>query len=385
MAGKLNVPGEKTTEKKSGEPTGHHTKAQRIGRFARLTMIYGGEKEGDINDVLGKVTPETALNFLQHVNSQLRNDKLTKKSDVVGDEMNRMMVHSENFITGGAQEFVAPEPGLQKELFGEYLDAMKKIKDKDKRALLAYYAINNLHLFSDGNGRTSRAIYYLIKNGDLSDANEVLEHKKSADGTVDLERGLGRKKFLSKNSFMPVEGANALANIYLQEQLTEEGLLDDNLKDKFIYIHSEKEKDGFVRIMMTKVNRQGLSDEEMKGLDFAMSDGWVPKWRHSTLSGLTMAIMLQKKGFSRQVAERSSDEDGWLPIRVNYAKYDGSDEVNAMRDFFAEWTPEDYKETLEVYRTLKKRQNEIIMGFFTEEIKNDNGESVADYLMGKNT
>lgn len=366
------------------------TKADRVQRFIELMnnrMSDENKQEAgeDINNALNKMSPEAALNFLQHINSQLRNDKITRKSEIYGDQYHRMVVGTRSII-GGEKELVAPEPDLQKQLFGEYLDAIKKIDDKDKRALLAYYAINNLHLFSDGNGRTSRAVFALIKNGSLSGLDDIVSHnneiKIKFNDSDDGDDGFGRKKFISESGIRPVEQINIAANMFLQEQMARDGMLDDNFKDKHIYIYSVREKDGLAFVMMSKKNREGLSREESICLNYAMSDG-IGGGNYSTLSGLTMATILQQKGLSEVFTKRNSRQNNLLPIRVNFDEEDSSDQINEIKNVFTEWTPIDYKRTIEVYRDLKKQQNEMVMRFFTDDIKFDGGKSVVDWAMGK--
>ena len=359
-------------------------KNMKVQRFVDMAISMTDNKEKTISDALDEMTPETALNFLQHVNSQLRNDKIARKSEVYGDKTHRMVVDAN--IMGGGKELVAPEPELQKELFNEYFDAIKKIEDKDKKALLAYYAINNLHLFSDGNGRTSRTIYSLIKNGNLSDVNDLIMHndevKYRPDNRRDGDDGSGRKNFISKNNIKPVEQINAVASVFLQEQMEEDGTLDGYFSGKHIYVYSVREKDGLAHVVMSKKNRQGLNDEDTKCLDYAMSDG-IGGGNYSTLSGLTMAIMLQEKELSKKIVDTSLLDNNRLPIRVNFDQDDNQERIEGVKNIFANWTVDDYIKTIEVYRRIKRDHNRTIIRFFTEDLKWDSGESIVEWAMGK--
>ena len=47
---------------------------------------------------------------------------------------------------------------------------MKKCQDDISCATMVYYTLINLHMFSDGNGRTSRYLFDLL-SGNISDDN----------------------------------------------------------------------------------------------------------------------------------------------------------------------------------------------------------------------
>lgn len=113
------------------------TKADRVQRFVDLAMGMTNNKGKNVGNVLEEMTPEAALKFLQHINGQLCNNKITGKSEIYGSDTHRIGVYSEMVVSGGVKEFLAPEPSLQKELFEEYFDAIKKVGDKDRKALLA--------------------------------------------------------------------------------------------------------------------------------------------------------------------------------------------------------------------------------------------------------
>jgi len=58
--------------------------------------------------------------------------------------------------------------GLMREVF----EAFKQIPDNEDRALLIYYAIQAIHPYSEGNGRTGRLLHEII-SGDSGELTEV--------------------------------------------------------------------------------------------------------------------------------------------------------------------------------------------------------------------
>jgi hypothetical protein len=289
-------------------------------------------------------------------------------------------------ILGGSKELIAPEPELQRELFEEYLDAIKKTKGKEKKALLAFYAINNLHLFIDGNGRTSRAVYYLIRDGDLSHVNDLISHNdrfafdlKQYDW-FDGDDGSGRRDFLLSNGIKPAKEMGMITTEYLQGEMIYTGELDESLNRKNIYINSMVSSQGLVGVMMHKRNRLALTPEERISLNYAMSDGGMG----TTIAGLALASIIEEKG-QTDVANRAfSSGNNFLGLRVNFnEEYDSPAIIQATKNLYSEWEPDDYRALLKKYREIKKRYNETIMKFFTEDITFTDGVKISDWAMSE--
>lgn len=104
-------------------------------------------------------------------------------------------VVEENMIAG---DLVSPTKEVQIKILEYLTENLQKVPDKKTRATMVYYMLLNLHMFNDGNGRTSRFMYDLI-SGDLSeetisyyfhkDSNNVKEQKNNleeAKGILDV-------------------------------------------------------------------------------------------------------------------------------------------------------------------------------------------------------
>ena len=61
-----------------------------------------------------------------------------------------------------AGDLVSPTKEVQMKTLEYLTQNMSKVPDKKARATMVYYTLLNLHMFSDGNGRTSRFMYDLI-------------------------------------------------------------------------------------------------------------------------------------------------------------------------------------------------------------------------------
>ena len=326
-------------------------RVEKLIEYIKSINTTEGEKMKAVNDLINRATPSTALEVLQWINSLLLDPNAVKKSPRNGRGF--------GLTWAGNKHSIVPEPELQDQLFEEYLRAIQSIDDRKKRALLSNYAINNLHFFSDGNGRTARAVYFLIMDDSLMDSGSLLVHDEVTrngyrHASFDSEKI--RREFLIGADVISVETIDEVANILLQESLINEGVLNDktrNLKISFVsgtqYV---------ARPELPKEVFEELSDEEKDKLDNAFSDGFKSD-SCSTLAGLTLAAILS----SKPTLERKL--------------------VKRVRELFSDWTHEDCTKFIEIHRSLKQRQNEIVMSIFTDNLCFLDDWSISDWAIGK--
>lgn len=380
------------TSKASGKSETPYPAVRRVQRIMEYAQKVGGpNRDGTkrtINELLDNVAPRDVSEILRQVNSRLTRNMSVRKSPVVGDDFARTTVE----LGWLKNKFgVAPERDLQKDLFLEYLGAIKALDDKEKRALLAYYGINMLHLFLDGNGRTSRAAYLLL----LNDATLGSEGDKEYGKMVEIltheglgqENGAGEEEFLRRYGIRSIEDVSVVGDILLQEKLVNEGRLDSNLAKTLIFVDLAciSDYDFLMKPFVSRKNREGLTDKEIRDVEYAFSDG-VPNGDCSTLAGLTMAIMLQEKGTLEK--NMKSIENGKLIFNVEDVASGSSSSlrgggVKGGNSLFDGWDPEDYKRLAQIYKMLKKEQNEMLMSIFTDDLSFCDGWSIADWAMKK--
>lgn len=347
------------------EQISHENKAdpriiKRAQRLIELASTVYGEKK-TVNDLVNEVTPETAIKILNLLNTKLLNAE--KKTKIAyGNEYERNVIISDSI--GGQQEYIAPEESIQKNLFKEYLIAIQKLDDRGQRALLAYYGINNLHLFEDGNGRTSRAVYSLIRNNSLIGETEELIHKNGEDET-------GRNNFTSKYHIKPAEQARADAAVRLQSKLIEAKYLKEEFSGNYFSISSILGSDADLIQLQPEVigeeNYYELDIEDHSAITYALSDGTRGE-HHSTIAGLVMAMILQKKGTLGKIAKENLEEDGkHVSFAINCDKYLLYDErLEKGQNLFANWHPEDFRRMISYYRLLKMLENTTLISMITE-------------------
>lgn len=367
-------------------------------------LFQDAEKEYGpvINDSINKMTPEDAKEALQRIHKQL---------GINCRPVNPNYRTEHSVSNHRNKDFIAPESDLKEELLREYLEAIKKIDDRKKRAVLAYYAVDNLHYFSDGNGRTARAAYLLITQNYKEDSEQYVPNPEQyvmhdpvspngwMTGSSDYD---GSARLYLDQGVVPAETIRTLANILLQERLVKEGSLPSELLNTTMSVESKSETinaqqfnlmdeyqriaKGFVDIWMSAENRAELSKEEDLDLRYALSDG-VVNGECSSLAGLALAVTLKAKGTLNSNIDSNMEDDRELTFIVNYDK-DSSDYPEGTYDervlrLLGNWELEDYKSLIRNYRELKHRHNKIIMSIFTENLCFYNGRSMADWAVDK--
>ena len=353
-------------------------RVEKLIEYIKSINTTEGEKMKAVNDLINRATPSTALEVLQWINSLLLDPNAVKKSPRNGRGF--------GLTWAGNKHSIVPEPELQDQLFEEYLRAIQSIDDRKKRALLSNYAINNLHFFSDGNGRTARAVYFLIMDDSLMDSGSLLVHDEVTrngyrHASFDSEKI--RREFLIGADVISVETIDEVANILLQESLINEGVLNDktrNLKISFVsgtqYV---------ARPELPKEVFEELSDEEKDKLDNAFSDGFKSD-SCSTLAGLTLAAILSSKHTLERNMQNLEVNNDELEFKISYDETDGLQDrelVKRVRELFSDWTHEDCTKFIEIHRSLKQRQNEIVMSIFTDNLCFLDDWSISDWAIGK--
>jgi hypothetical protein len=118
-----------------------------------------------------------------------------------------------------------PPEDLKDDLMREGFESIKSLADNDDRALLAFYLIQYLHPYADGNGRTGRLLYKIIsedgKNIDDNEMYALLNH----DSNSSVEHGAGRDVFA--NEVLDAQKAS----YYINRELAKDVLGDDFVKN----------------------------------------------------------------------------------------------------------------------------------------------------------
>ena len=137
---------------------------------------------------------EKFSSYLTQINGMLRDTPIKKRS-VDG----RTVEISRGSGWGPADIVYLPPAAEQKgTLMQETFEAMKRVRDNGDRALLAYYALQAIHPYADGNGRTGRLFHELMAEGskdlDKEKLLDLVNHDEAGTDGV----GKGRAAFAKK-------------------------------------------------------------------------------------------------------------------------------------------------------------------------------------------
>ena len=169
----------------------------------------------EISEFVSSLTGDEIKEFLIEVNRKVRDLKPEEGGIYKGDRM----------IVG---ECISPKGEIQEKFFNKMADFFKNVKNKEDIAIGMYYLINYLHLFQDGNGRTSRFVYELMTNSDFKDFDgDYFKHKK---GDVSSRAGFCKSKGIQE-----VTDAKRYSGYAVYKYLSSMGLLPDSLSDKDLY------------------------------------------------------------------------------------------------------------------------------------------------------
>lgn len=150
-------------------------------------------------------------------------------------------------------------------LLNQTIDTLKQIDDNQDKALLAYYAIQFIHPFTDGNGRTGRLTYNLIANESTkdfskNDLNTLIQHK---DELNDLSgRDNFQKEVVSAENFDKIIYREIFKDLFGNDFIEQYGSVSFmtggfletqvNIPEYLLPDLSEKEKKDFLLILNEK-------------------------------------------------------------------------------------------------------------------------------------
>ena len=169
----------------------------------------------EINQFVNTLTGDEIKNILIEVNRQVRELNPGEGGIYKGDRM----------IVG---ECISPKGEIQERYFDKIVDFLKGVNNKDDMAIGMYYLINYLHLFQDGNGRTSRFVYETMTNSDFQDfSGKFFRHEQGKDTS--------RAGFCEQKGIKEISEAKRYSGYATYQYLALIGLLPDKLKNTDLY------------------------------------------------------------------------------------------------------------------------------------------------------
>lgn len=161
------------------------------------------------NEQIKNLTFEEFVKTLEYVNLRLRG-KLTQDEETG--------IYKENMFVDG---LVSPSNEMQMIILKKLFETLKENIDLETKGLICYYTLNNLHLFKDGNGRTSRYFYQFFNNNFNQD---YLYHENGKENTSK------RYEFEKDNNLLNVTEFFNIVNYNIFKNKIAEGLILDSEK-----------------------------------------------------------------------------------------------------------------------------------------------------------
>ncbi len=354
---KLSFPGSKTgqvTEDKTRQRS-NGEKAQRLMELSKMTELRQNEEAFDSR--IQELNRDGAYKYLMKLNGILRG---------VG--------RSERGVRNNVRvgEHMAPSRQVQGAILNDTTEALKGIKDNHYRATLSYYTVNNLHLFADGNGRTSRAVYEIFDNPNFNLHSENFIHK-----TDSAHESGGHGKFEREHGIQSAMTAYHLARGILAEKWARDGKIDPRINEmnSRVNILFGETPD----VYLTDDAENNLTPQEKKAINLAFHDGDVAL--------LSLCRMLKIKGTSDEVISDSiktipNDASEYMAIEIEKEDMDTGAPNEKSHQTFDGWTAEDYRAFLNGFKVVQRDSQRTLNDIFSnpESYKRSDGRTWADWL-----
>ncbi len=316
------------------------TKGEKAQRILELTKVVESRKdEAAFEEMIQDMNGEGAYKYLTLLNGVLRGASRSERGAQTGVRVG---------------EHMAPSRDVQSAMLNETVAAMKGISDNHYRATLAYYTVNNMHLFGDGNGRTSRAVYEIFDNPDFDLGGDAFMHKTDSSG----ESG-SHGAFEVEHGIRSASEAYWIAGKLTAQALAKNGTIDERAAGKFANIAIAFGDDP--DIYLTEDAEQALSPQEKRSVNAAFHDG--------DIALVSLARVLMLKGTSKSVMDESerTTPDGrkFLSVEVEKTDLDDSSKANeAAARTFAGWTADDYRMFLRSFKSVQLANQRMMIDIF---------------------
>lgn len=333
---------------------------KKVFEFLERTKLLDVRKSDEqFNGWLQELSYEDYSNYLTRLNGILREVPI-KKRTVDGSRV------EVSFGIMGDISYLPPSDEQKDGLMRESFDALKTIPDNEDRALLTYYALQAIHPYSDGNGRTGRLVYEIISEDgkELTEEklSELLDHDKEGHAGTGKGRDVFAEKILDVNS----------AYYYINREVAKEILGDNFVQENgSIYVASAS---GFGNL--SEAVKQKLSPEEATLAEKVLGEGDVSNF---SFRGIVMSKFLSERPdlqeYQYQVKQPLDERRGVVPEDFG-KKIAGIDAEELMPIL----TEDDARRLIEIHKEVKTKFIKNMIDIFANpenhRIKTKEGEDV---------
>ena len=302
-------------------------------RFFWLTGFSKIRKNPELfEDFIQSLDVKTATDYLKRLNGMLRGSNFKDRGYYPGMQID---------------DHLAPYPEIQEANYASALDTIKQIQNPRYRAALAFYTINNMHTFHDGNGRTSRAVFEILENPDFDLDQSFYRHEDGEE--VGDRNGFEREKHLHD-----VKIANMVVYKIMTDNLAQDGEIDSRLGEAFNFKLMTGEMGFEPRIHFTPEADSELTEHQKGEISHSFVDRDIAKF--------ALCEVLQEKGTAERVIDESINSNPRF-FNVNIA-VDEDDDPESSKRTFSGWTVKDYAHYMQNYFSTQVQVQQTLNDIF---------------------
>ena len=263
-------------------------------------------------------------------------------------------------------ELISPNRETQTRVLDYEIDALAQIDNLRYRATSAYYIINDLHMFPDGNGRTSRAVFELLDSpeANISEQQQFFSHEDNRDQLSAAEHGA--YEFQETKNIIRTQDFNQLAMLGYLEKISSDNEGNDIISELRDSLEARiKENGGNIITILGAGTAQeagipalnnnaefnSLEEEEQRRVKYAFKDSGI----RVSISGLAMLKFYQERNQQDEFLERTKKKNSFWNYDTWFINIDP-----AEKEFFGhceceDWSKEDFLHYAELAESIKEQ------------------------------
>jgi len=292
--------------------------------------------------------------YLSHINQKLREVSPKER----GFHDGRMVV----------ADLISPNRETQTRVLDYEIDALSQMDNPRYRATSAYYMINDLHMFPDGNGRTSRAVFELLDSPEVnvSEQQQFFSHEDNKDQFGAAEHGA--YEFQKTKNIIRTQDFNQLAMLGYLEKISSDNEGNDIISELRDSLEARIKESGgnIINILGSRTPQEAgipafnnntgfnsLSEEDRKRVCYAFKDNTS----RVSISGLAMLKFYQERGQQDEFLERTKQKNGIFNYDTWFINIDPDPEE---KEFFGhceceDWSKEDFLHYAKLAESIKEQ------------------------------